>query len=101
MPRVVAAPKYQHVTELGGDLERIVVDVLTAKHPQAPPCTCPPGVQVEQHCHDLLPGVGVDVSVTIAFSIAVSAYRNHGRIVVQVDPQLALDDAPEVLTLQL
>src|SRR5262249_8312272 len=101
MPRVVGAAEDQHASELGCDLERTVVDVPTAKHPKRPRCPPPSAVQIEQNADDLLPRVGMDVPVTIAFSTAVPAHREHGWMLVQVDSELALDDAPEGFADQL
>src|SRR5262249_58575253 len=101
MPRVVATTKDEHVAEFGCDLERAVVDVPTVKHPKRSGSARPPRVQVEEDRDDLLPRVGVDVAVAIAFSTAIPAHRDHGRVLVQVDSELALDDAPEGLVHQL
>src|SRR5262249_58986127 len=97
MPRVVTAAKYEHAAEFGSDLECTVVDVPTAKHPKRPRSTRPPRVQVEEDRDDLVPRVGVDVAVAIAFSTAIPAHRDHGRIPVELASELALDDAPEGL----
>jgi hypothetical protein len=43
----------------------------------------------------------MDVPVTIAFPTAKPANREHGWILVQVDSELALDDAPEGFAHQL